>query len=207
MKTFFLLMTLMLAHSAFAELPSLIPRNVLFGNPDKASPRLSPDGKKLAYLAPEKDVLNVWVRTVGQQDDQVVTADKKRGIRIFFWQQDGEHILYCGCEVSACVVLLPGRILLSIDLAPMPNGEQPKNSLRQVEVVNHPVISNADSKSIDALHAHVWEPVERLAQSINLCLDSGLHVGRQFEEIGVEVPRVDLKRGVHRPIPGWRVRE
>ena len=94
MKTSFLLMILMSAHAALAELPPLIPRNVLFGNPDKASPRLSPDGGKLAYLAPEKDVLNVWVRTVGQPDDQVVTADKKRGIRIFFWQQDGEHILY-----------------------------------------------------------------------------------------------------------------
>ena len=94
MKTSFLLMILMSAHTALAELPPLIPRNVLFGNPDKASPRLSPDGGMLAYLAPEKDVLNVWARTVGQPDDQVVTADKKRGIRIFFWQQDSEHILY-----------------------------------------------------------------------------------------------------------------
>ena len=34
------------------------------------------------------------MRTLGQQDDQVITADKKRGIRIFFWQQDSEHILY-----------------------------------------------------------------------------------------------------------------
>ena len=30
----------------------LIPREILFGNPDKASPRLSPDGRLLAYLAP-----------------------------------------------------------------------------------------------------------------------------------------------------------
>ncbi len=74
---------------------SLIPRELLFGNPEKASVQISPDGNKLAYLAPDsKGVLNVWVRTVGQTDDQVVTADRKRGIRIFFWQQDGEHILY-----------------------------------------------------------------------------------------------------------------
>lgn len=33
-----------------AELPPLIPREVLFGNPDKASPKISPDGKRLAYL-------------------------------------------------------------------------------------------------------------------------------------------------------------
>ena len=79
---------------ALAQQPPIIPREALFGNPEKASPQLSPDGKMLAYLAPEKGVLNVWVRTVGQADDHVVTADKKRGIRIFFWQQDSEHILY-----------------------------------------------------------------------------------------------------------------
>jgi dipeptidyl aminopeptidase/acylaminoacyl peptidase len=79
---------------ALAELPPLIPRATLFGNPEKTQPRISPNGKLLAYLAPDKGVLNVWVRTIGQNDDQVVTADKKRGIRIYDWQQDGEHILY-----------------------------------------------------------------------------------------------------------------
>ncbi len=72
----------------------LIPRAVLFGNPEKAAPAISPDGKRIAYLAPDHGVLNVWVRTVGQQDDKVVTADKKRGIRNYFWQFDNQHILY-----------------------------------------------------------------------------------------------------------------
>ena len=36
-----------------AELPPLIPRAVLFGNPDKVKPRISPDGKRLAYVAPD----------------------------------------------------------------------------------------------------------------------------------------------------------
>src|SRR5512145_551457 len=94
MKTALALALMLMAPSLSAELPPLIPRSVLLGNPDKASPRISPDGTKLAYLAPTNDVLNVWVRTVGQQDDQVITADKKRGIRMFFWQQDGEHIIY-----------------------------------------------------------------------------------------------------------------
>jgi dipeptidyl aminopeptidase/acylaminoacyl peptidase len=79
---------------ALAELPPLIPRESLFGNPEKTQARVSPNGKLLAYLAPDKGVLNVWVRTLGQNDDQVVTADKKRGIRIYDWQQDSEHILY-----------------------------------------------------------------------------------------------------------------
>jgi dipeptidyl aminopeptidase/acylaminoacyl peptidase len=75
--------------------PGMIPREVLFGNPERAAARISPDGKRLAYLAPNKDgVLNVWVRTLGKQDDEVVTSDKKRGVRSYFWQWDSENILY-----------------------------------------------------------------------------------------------------------------
>src|SRR5262245_34076116 len=76
------------------EAPALIPRKILFGNPEKAAPEISPDGKLLAYLAPEKGVLNVWVRTLGKDDDHVVTSDKKRGVRQYFWQPDSAHILY-----------------------------------------------------------------------------------------------------------------
>src|SRR4028118_98845 len=77
------------------ELPPLIEREILFGNPEKTSPRLSPDGKYLAYIAPgENNVLQVWLRTVGQEDDRQLTADKKRGIRIYFWTYDGEQLIY-----------------------------------------------------------------------------------------------------------------
>lgn len=78
----------------WADLPPLIPREVLFGNPDKASPRISPDGKRLAYLAPDEGVLNVWIRTVGKEDDRPVTHDRKRGIRAYFWAQNNKQILY-----------------------------------------------------------------------------------------------------------------
>ncbi|MEG4941812.1 S9 family peptidase [Microcoleus sp. F4-D5] len=77
------------------ELPPLIEREILFGNPEKTSPRLSPDGKYLAYIAPdEHNVLQVKLRTVGQADDRQLTADKKRGIRLFFWTYSGEELIY-----------------------------------------------------------------------------------------------------------------
>ncbi|MEJ6482770.1 S9 family peptidase [Nostoc punctiforme UO1] len=77
------------------SLPPLIPREILFGNPEKTSPQLSPDGKYLAYIAPdEKNVLQVWLRTIGQEDDQILTADKKRGIRIFFWTYNADQLIY-----------------------------------------------------------------------------------------------------------------
>ncbi|MGZ3407653.1 MAG: S9 family peptidase, partial [Polyangia bacterium] len=96
-----ILTTLLLASSfaaaapAAAEPPPLIPRDVLFGNPERTSPHISPDGKKLAWLAPDKkNVLQVWVKTVGKSDDKIVTADKKRGIRSFFWAEDDRTLLY-----------------------------------------------------------------------------------------------------------------
>ena len=76
------------------ELPPLIPRETLFGNPEKASPKLSPDGRLLAYIAPDEGVLNLWVRTLGSEDDRVVTRDRKRGIRSYLWAYDNRHLLY-----------------------------------------------------------------------------------------------------------------
>lgn len=73
----------------------MIPREVLFGNPEKLSPKLSPDGKRIAYLAPDQeDVLNVWVREVNKEEGHLVTHDQKRGIRSFFWEYTGHSILY-----------------------------------------------------------------------------------------------------------------
>ncbi len=74
----------------------LVPRQVLFGNPEKVSPRISPDGSRLAWIAPDEGVLNVWVGTVGDADGagQPVTKDRDRGIRSYFWAHDNRHLLY-----------------------------------------------------------------------------------------------------------------
>lgn len=76
--------------------PTLIPRKELFGNPERAQPSLSPDGKQLAYLAPDaQDVLNIWVMPVNEKDTAIqATSDHKRGIRQFLWQYDNLHLLY-----------------------------------------------------------------------------------------------------------------
>src|SRR6516162_7602707 len=88
-------LVLLPAAPARADLPPLIPRKVLFGNPVKAAPRLSPDGKRLAYLAPDsKNVLQVWVQTIGKDDARQVTSDKKRGIRIHQWSYKPDTLLY-----------------------------------------------------------------------------------------------------------------
>jgi dipeptidyl aminopeptidase/acylaminoacyl peptidase len=77
----------------------LIPRNVLFGNPERTSPQISPDGGSLAWIAPRDGVLNLWVAPVGGTGvdwaaARPVTQDTDRGIRAFAWAKDGKHVLY-----------------------------------------------------------------------------------------------------------------
>jgi len=76
------------------SLPDLIPLEILFGNPERAGAQLSPDGTRLAYLAPRDGVLNVWVGDVDGDDFQPVTADTVRGVRMYQWAHDGRHLLY-----------------------------------------------------------------------------------------------------------------
>ncbi|MCU0502135.1 MAG: S9 family peptidase [Anaerolineae bacterium] len=73
----------------------LIPRTVLFGNPDRASVQLSPDGNQIAYLAPRAGVLNVWVAPRDAlAAARPVTDDAGRGIRFYGWAYTNTHILY-----------------------------------------------------------------------------------------------------------------
>jgi dipeptidyl aminopeptidase/acylaminoacyl peptidase len=78
----------------------LIPRSVLFGNPERTSPQISPDGSALAWIAPRDGVLNLWVAPAGGESGvdwtaaRPLTEDTDRGIRAFAWARDGRHVLY-----------------------------------------------------------------------------------------------------------------
>ena len=80
---------------AAAQAPTLIPRSALFGNPEKAQARVSPDGKYISFIAPRDGVLNVWLAERGKLDAaKPITNDQKRGIRQHMWSFDNQHILY-----------------------------------------------------------------------------------------------------------------
>jgi dipeptidyl aminopeptidase/acylaminoacyl peptidase len=72
----------------------LIPLKVLLGNPERAGAQISPDGKRLSYMAPLDGVMNVFVGDAGTGEDRPVTHDTSRGIQGYFWAHDNRHIMY-----------------------------------------------------------------------------------------------------------------
>jgi dipeptidyl aminopeptidase/acylaminoacyl peptidase len=79
---------------------ALIPRQVLFGNPERINPAISPDGTRLGWIAPRNGMLNVWVAPLDDlspdnlSSAEAVTDDRDRGIRRFAWAHDGRTLLY-----------------------------------------------------------------------------------------------------------------
>jgi dipeptidyl aminopeptidase/acylaminoacyl peptidase len=75
--------------------PPLIAREKFFGNPDRVSPKISPDGQKIAFLAPLEGVLNIWTTPIADLEAaRPLTNEKKRGIRSYLWAFTGDQILY-----------------------------------------------------------------------------------------------------------------
>ncbi|WP_370332404.1 alpha/beta fold hydrolase [Mycolicibacterium hippocampi] len=86
---------------------NVVPVEALFGLPTRSRAVLSPDGSRVAYLAPWRDRLNVFVRALDSDwatpDDQTsadasgprrITSDTRRNIDTFFWTADGRYLLF-----------------------------------------------------------------------------------------------------------------
>ncbi|MCF7935083.1 MAG: S9 family peptidase [Synergistales bacterium] len=84
------------AEAAEAEraVPPRIPMEDFFRNPEKASFRISPDGKHYAFLMPWHDRLNIFVRPIGSEAEPVrITDSEARDIRAFGWG-NSEKVIY-----------------------------------------------------------------------------------------------------------------
>jgi len=65
---------------------TIIPRSILFGNPDHCAVRVSPDGKHLSYSAPDEGVMNIFVAPVDDvKKAKAITFDRGRGITSYTW--------------------------------------------------------------------------------------------------------------------------
>jgi dipeptidyl aminopeptidase/acylaminoacyl peptidase len=66
-----------------------------FSPPVRAGATISPDGTRIAYLAPWKGRLNVWVQSLdGDDEGRCVTADETRSVLSFEWTDDPRWLLY-----------------------------------------------------------------------------------------------------------------
>ncbi|HET9622707.1 MAG TPA: S9 family peptidase [Kofleriaceae bacterium] len=102
----------------------LIPRAVLFGNPERAAVKISPDGTQLAWLAPKDGVLNVWVAPIGKLDQaRPVTSDATRPIRNYTWAMSSRYVMYLqdtGGDENYHVFRVDLRDGKTTDLTPYP---------------------------------------------------------------------------------------
>ncbi|MFF8762947.1 S9 family peptidase [Nocardiopsis dassonvillei] len=80
-------------------LPARISVEDFFGSPERAGATISPDGARIAYLAPWRDRLNVWVQDLTPSGDfdgepRCVTADEVRSVQSYQWTEDPRWLLY-----------------------------------------------------------------------------------------------------------------
>lgn len=75
--------------------PEHISIENFFGPPVRAGAQISPDGTRIAFLAPLANRLNVWVEDLepGSQA-RVVTTDETRSVLDFRWTDDPRWLLY-----------------------------------------------------------------------------------------------------------------
>ena len=74
----------------------LLPRRLIFANPDRTDVRISHDGTRIAFLAPVDGVLNLWVGPIDRiEDARPVTnvTDRNLGPSIV-WMHDNRHVLF-----------------------------------------------------------------------------------------------------------------
>ena len=69
----------------------MIPRKVLFGADERSEPKLSSDGRLLAFIGPHDGAPNVFV---GTTEFRPITSASGRGIGGFHWAPDSRHVIY-----------------------------------------------------------------------------------------------------------------
>ncbi|KQH78875.1 peptidase [Mycobacterium gordonae] len=76
-------------------LPEPISVEDFFRPPVRAGATISPDGTRMAYLAPWRNRLNVWVQPLDESEPaRCVTADDTRSVLSYEWADDPRWLLY-----------------------------------------------------------------------------------------------------------------
>src|SRR5215469_2605371 len=117
--------------SPAGHLPRLIDIDEFFADPVFSSASISPDGTRIAYLAPQHGRTNVWVRGIDEEHDKAVcvTHDSRRGIKKYYWTSDPRWLLYLqdtdgNEDWHVYRVDLQAPKKPAVDLTPLPRGSR-----------------------------------------------------------------------------------
>ncbi len=76
-------------------LPDVIAVDDLLGPPERYGASISPDGTRMAYLAPWKNQFNVWIQNLDPDDEPwCVTVDETSSVSDYRWTDDPRWLLY-----------------------------------------------------------------------------------------------------------------
>jgi dipeptidyl aminopeptidase/acylaminoacyl peptidase len=87
-----LCMLLTTTETILAQQPDIIPLKDFFRNPEKVSFRISPDGKRLAFMQPWESRMNIFVQEIGKEELTQVTFAKDRSIQGYFWKNNSRLV-------------------------------------------------------------------------------------------------------------------
>jgi dipeptidyl aminopeptidase/acylaminoacyl peptidase len=78
------------------ENTGLLPRRLIFADPERSVVRISPDGTRVAFRAPIDSVLNLWVAPIDRVDEaRPVTAVTDRNLGPWIvWMRDNRHVVF-----------------------------------------------------------------------------------------------------------------
>ncbi len=118
----FLVGALMSSSFAATDAVPKIPLREFFKNPAITGFQLSPDGKKLAYLKPWENRLNLFMREINSTEETRLTSLKDRDLAGFFWKGNS-YILYSrdfGGDENFHIFSLDLKTKKETDLTPWP---------------------------------------------------------------------------------------
>lgn len=92
-KLFFLSLIIIVISSCKQPQVRQIPVLDFFKTPEKTYFKLSPDGKYVSYLKPYKDKQNLFIRTLSDGKEVMVTSFTDYSVRDYFWTYNNQIVL------------------------------------------------------------------------------------------------------------------
>ncbi len=72
----------------------IIPRSIVWADPQLSMVKISPNGKTLSYLAPFQGNLNLWLAPVDDWETAKSVSSSQHPLRDYWWAKTNDHLLY-----------------------------------------------------------------------------------------------------------------